>query len=99
MSPPAIALTAVIVCAADVVATGVPRAQIKSKLHVVAESPEFYTSSEVDLPGEHAPALTVFEFRNLPAGLHEITGVVVDTRGGRSTVSRLAKVEPGLGGR
>ena len=120
----AIALTAVIVCAADVVATGgdialrmdvapsvarapalltvrvvVPRAQINRKLHVVAESPEFYTSSEVDLPGEHAPALTVFEFRNLPAGLYEITGVVVDTRGGRSTVSRLAKVEPGPGGR
>ena len=77
----------------------VPRAQINRRLHVVAESPEFYTSSEVDLPGEHAPAMSVFEFRNLPAGLYEITGVVIDARGGRSTVSRLAKVEPGLGGR
>src|SRR5262245_17606029 len=77
----------------------VPRAQINRRLHVVAESPEFYTSSEVDLPGEHAPALSVFEFRNLPAGLYEITGIVMDARGGRSTVSRLAKVEPGIGAR
>jgi hypothetical protein len=75
----------------------VPRAQLNRKLHVVAESPEFYTSSEVELPGPNAPALSVFEFRNLPAGLYEITGIVVDTRGERSTVSRLAKVEPGLG--
>jgi hypothetical protein len=77
----------------------VPRAQINRKLHVVAESPEFYTSSEMDLPGEHAPAVSVFEFRNVPAGLYEITGIVVDARGSRSTVSRLAKVEPGIGAR
>jgi len=77
----------------------VPRAQINRRLHVVAESSEFFTSSEVDLPGEHAPAVNVFEFRNLPAGVYEITGIVDDARGGRSMVSRLAKVEPGIGGR
>jgi len=77
----------------------VPRAPINRRLHVVAESPEFFTSSEVVLPGEHAPAVNVFEFRNLPAGVYEITGIVDDARGGRSMLSRLARVEPGIGGR
>jgi hypothetical protein len=54
-------------------------------------------TGQIGNPQRAFHSLSDFEFRNLPAGLYEITGVVVDARGGRSTVSRLAKVEPGLG--
>src|SRR5262245_12425373 len=41
------------------------------KLQVVAESPEFYRSSEIELDGERAKPLNVFEFRNLPSGVYQ----------------------------
>jgi hypothetical protein len=77
----------------------VPRAEANRLLQVVAESPTFYTSSEVQLEGARTTPLKVFEFRNLPVGLYEITGVLVDAHGARATVSRLAKVEPSVGSR
>lgn len=66
-------------------------------LQVVAESPDFYRSSEIPLDGEHASPLAVFEFRDLPTGLYEVTGVLVGAHGPRATVSRLAKVQPSPG--
>jgi hypothetical protein len=67
-------------------------------LHVAAESATFYRSSEVDLDGAGSGPVH-FEFRDLPSGLYQITGVLVDAHGPRATVSRLAKVEPGVGSR
>ena len=66
-------------------------------LQVVAESPDFYRSSEISLDGERASPLAVFEFRDLPTGLYEVTGVLVGAHGPRATVSRLAKVQPSAG--
>jgi hypothetical protein len=66
-------------------------------LHVSAVSANFYRSSEIPLDGKQTPAVNVFEFRNLPPGLYEITGVLVTAQGPRATVSRLAKVEGGAG--
>jgi len=66
-------------------------------LQVVAESPDFYRSSEISLDGAHASPLAVFEFRDLPTGLYEVTGVLVGAHGPRATVSRLAKVQPSPG--
>jgi len=66
-------------------------------LRVVAESADFYRSSEVPLDGEGRPPLNVFEFRNLPSGLYQVTGVLVGVRGRRAMVSALAKVEPPFG--
>ena len=66
-------------------------------LHVVAESATYYRASAVELDGSAADAVNVFEFRDLPAGLYQITGTLVDGRGPRATVSRLAKVEPPFG--
>jgi hypothetical protein len=37
-------------------------------IEIVAESPEFYRSSEIQLDGEHAPRTTMFQFRSLPSG-------------------------------
>ena len=63
----------------------------------MAESPEFYRSSEIQLDGENTPSLSVFEFRNLPTGLYQVTGVLIGASGERAKVSRLARVEPTFG--
>ena len=66
-------------------------------LQVVAESPDFYRSSEIQLDGARATPLAVFEFRDLPTGLYSVTGVLVGVNGRRATVSQLAKVQPSPG--
>lgn len=67
------------------------------RLQVVAESPTFFRSSEVQLEGANSSPLNVFEFRNLPTGLYEVTGLLIGTQGLRASVSGLAKVEPSVG--
>jgi len=66
-------------------------------LQVVAESPDFYRSSQIQLDGANAPRLKVIEFRNLPTGLYQVTGTLIGTQGPRATVLRLAKVAPSAG--
>jgi hypothetical protein len=39
-------------------------------LQVVAESPDFYRSSQIQLNGAQAAPIAVFEFRNLPSGFY-----------------------------
>ena len=68
-------------------------------LQVAAESPTFYRSSEVQIDGASASALRVFEFRGLPAGRYQVTGVLVGTQGRRATISRVAEVVPWPGER
>ena len=41
-------------------------------VEVVAESSEFYRSSEIELDGERAPRTNMFEFRSLPSGTYEV---------------------------
>jgi hypothetical protein len=45
-------------------------------LEVIAESSDFYRSSEVTLEGQHAPHVNVFEFRSLPSGEYEVRAVL-----------------------
>ncbi len=66
-------------------------------LEVVAESPDFYRSSQIQLDGSDAPRLSVIEFRDLPTGLYQVTGTLIGTHGTRATASRLAKVAPSPG--
>ena len=66
-------------------------------LQVIAESADFYRSSQVDLAGQDSVPVQVFEFRNVPTGLYHITGVLMGVNGPRATVSGLAKVEPSPG--
>jgi hypothetical protein len=66
-------------------------------LEVVAQSPDFYRSSRVDLAGRNAPRLAVFEYPSLPSGLYDITAILVGTGGKRATVSRLVRVVPMAG--
>jgi hypothetical protein len=80
------------------VSVTVPSTPENRLLQVVAESPTFYRSSEVQVHGEQDTPLNVFEFRNLPTGLYQITGVLVGAHGQRATVSKLVKIEPAVGG-
>ena len=66
-------------------------------LQVIAESPTFYRSSEVQLEGADASPIQVFEFRNLPTGVYEITSVLIGRQGPRATARRLAKIAPQVG--
>jgi len=45
-------------------------------LEVVAESSDFYRSSEIALDGDRAPRLNVFELRSLPGGDYEVHAVL-----------------------
>ena len=66
-------------------------------LQIVAESRDFFRSSQIQLDGRNASPLNVFEFRNLPTGLYQVTGVLVGAHGPRATVLKLVKVEPSVG--
>jgi hypothetical protein len=66
-------------------------------LQVVAESPDFYRSSEISLDGRNSSALNVFEFRNLPTGLYHVTSVLVGVHGPRATAWGVATVAPSPG--
>jgi hypothetical protein len=69
-------------------------------LEITAKSPELTRTSKVTIDGANdAVPLKVVEFRNLPSGLYQITGVLIGSQGPRATVVRLAKIEPGPGSR
>jgi hypothetical protein len=44
---------------------------------VVAESDDFYRSSEIQLDGDHAPRTNTFEFRSLPPGHYSVKAVLM----------------------
>jgi len=50
-------------------------------IEIVAESPEFYRSSEIQLDGERAPRTTTFEFRSLPPGTYLVRATLFGDRG------------------
>jgi hypothetical protein len=41
-------------------------------VQIVAESRDYYRSSEIQLEGEKAPRTNMFEFRSLPPGTYEV---------------------------
>jgi hypothetical protein len=62
------------------------RAQIEADaqnraVEIVAESTEFYRSSEIQLDGENAPRTSTFEFRSLPPGTYEVTATLLGPGG------------------
>ena len=56
-------------------------------LTVIAESEDFYRSSEIPLEGERAPATIIFEFRGLPSGEYIVSGVLTDDVGRRRAIA------------
>jgi len=45
-------------------------------IEIIAESEDFYRSSEQPLDGDHAPRTTQFEFRSLPGGQYLVSAVL-----------------------
>ena len=64
----------------------VPHAENRA-LTIVAESEDFYRSSQVPLEGNHAPATIMFEFRGVPGGDYVVSGVLTDSVGRRRAIA------------
>jgi hypothetical protein len=75
----------------------VPTDDKNRSLQVIAESSDFYRSSQISLDGKNAAPLNVFTFRDLPTGLYQITSVLTGANGQRVITQRLAKVQPSAG--
>lgn len=52
-------------------------------VEVVAESVDFYRSSEIQLDGDQAPRTNTFEFRSLPPGTYEVKATLIGSSGQR----------------
>jgi hypothetical protein len=50
-------------------------------LEVVTDSPEFYSSSQIQLDGERAPRTIVVQFRSVPSGEYEVSGSLLNSIG------------------
>ena len=50
-------------------------------VEIIAESPAFYRSSEIQLEGDKAPRTTMFEFRSLPQGTYEVRANLIGIGG------------------
>jgi hypothetical protein len=70
----------------------VPHAENRT-LTVLAESEDFYRSSEISLEGDRAPTAITVEFRGLPGGDYLVSGKVTDSAGRqRAIVERQVRV-------
>ena len=66
-------------------------------LSVVAESQDYYRSSEFDLDGDRARRTNEIVFRSLPEGQYLVTVTLLGTRGPRAVANRWFTVTPGVG--
>ena len=67
-------------------ATLIVRAKIEADarnrtVEIVAESPNFYRSSEIQLEGDQAPRTNTIEFRSVPSGTYEVKATLRDSTG------------------
>jgi hypothetical protein len=60
-------------------------------IEIVAESADFYRSSEIQLEGDSAPRTTTFQFRSLPTGEYSVRGILRG-QGGREITTVETKV-------
>jgi hypothetical protein len=63
---------------------GIQPAAENRVLHVIADSGDFYRSSEIQLDGERAPHTIAVEFRSLPGGTYVVHGMLRDDTGRQS---------------
>ena len=57
-------------------------------MQIVAESQDFYRSSEVQLEGDKAPRTSMIEFRSLPPGTYEVRVTVMGSGGEQRAFAR-----------
>ena len=67
---------------------------------IVAESDDFYRSSQIQLDGDHAPRTNTFEFRSLPPGTYQVKAMLIGTGNEpRATLRQQVSVMVGGAGR
>jgi hypothetical protein len=66
---------------------------------LIAESPDFYRSSEIALNGEYAPRVTQLQFRSLPSGSYEVRAVLRGVAGQELASTETSVNIVGEGGR
>ena len=71
-----------------IVRASVEADQQNRSLQIVAESEDFYRSSEVQLEGENAPRTSMIEFRNLPPGTYEVRVSLLGSGGHQRAFAR-----------
>jgi hypothetical protein len=64
-----------------VVRATIPADSDNRAVQIVAESADFYRSSEMQLEGERAPRTTTFEFRSLPSGTYQVSANLMGADG------------------
>jgi hypothetical protein len=64
-----------------VVRATIPADSDNRAVQIVAESADFYRSSEMQLEGEKAPRTTTFEFRSLPPGTYQVSANLMGADG------------------
>jgi hypothetical protein len=64
-----------------VVRTTIEANESNRAIEIVAESRDFYRSSQISIDGERAPRTEVFEFRNMPGGWYEVRATLLDASG------------------
>jgi hypothetical protein len=57
-------------------------------VQIIAESADFYRSSEVQLEGDKAPRTSMLEFRNLPPGTYEVRALLFGSDGRQRAFAR-----------
>jgi hypothetical protein len=55
---------------------------------IIAESADFYRSSQIQLEGENAPRVSTFEFRSLPPGTYEVRALLLGAGGEQRAFAR-----------
>ena len=71
-----------------IVRTMIEADQDNRAVEIVAESADFYRSSQIQLEGDKAPRTTNFEFRSLPPGTYEVRALLIGTGGEQRAFAR-----------
>ena len=64
-----------------VVRATIPSSEYNRTVEIIAESEDFYRSSQNQLSGDQAPRTSLFEFRSLPPGSYEVRAIVRGSHG------------------
>jgi hypothetical protein len=64
-----------------------PQAENRA-LEIVIDSSDFYRSSRVQLDGDRAPRTNTMKIDSVPAGVYEVTAIVIGADGKRTTMAR-----------
>ena len=66
-------------------------------LEIVAESDEYFRSSQIPLDGERAPRINEVLFKGLPQGQYAVSVTLVGVNGRRAAETQWFQVAPGIG--